>query len=57
MRVFAFSDLHVDYAVNLNHIKRHYYASHTTINPTGIVPRGPELDFTAPHGRERLRAA
>jgi len=29
--------------VNLDHIKRHYYISHTTINPTGIVPTGPEL--------------
>jgi putative glutathione S-transferase len=31
--------------VNMNHIKRHYYGSHKTINPTGIVPVGPELDF------------
>ncbi len=40
--------------VNLNHIKRHYYASHTHINPTGIVPKGPELDFTGPHDRGRF---
>jgi putative glutathione S-transferase len=40
--------------VNLTHIKRHYYATHLDINPTGIVPVGPELDFTVPHGRERL---
>jgi len=33
---------------NLTHAKRHYYESHRTINPTGIVPRGPELDFDAP---------
>ncbi|WP_159715252.1 glutathione S-transferase family protein [Geminicoccus flavidas] len=33
---------------NLTHAKRHYYESHRTINPTGIVPRGPELDFGAP---------
>jgi putative glutathione S-transferase len=33
------------------HIKRHYYMSHTTINPTGIVPVGPDIDFDAPHGR------
>ncbi len=33
--------------VNFEHIKRHYYESHPTINPTGIVPRGPLLDFTA----------
>lgn len=39
--------------VNLDHIKRHYYGSHRTINPTGIVPRGPALDFGAPHDRGR----
>ncbi len=39
------------------HIKHHYYESHRTINPTGIVPLGPSLDFAAPHGRERLAAA
>jgi putative glutathione S-transferase len=32
--------------VNLMHIKRHYYQSHRTINPTGIVPLGPEIKFT-----------
>jgi putative glutathione S-transferase len=37
--------------VNLTHIKRHYYESHGTINPTGIVPVGPELDLDSPHGR------
>ena len=37
--------------VNLSHIKRHYYESHGTINPTGIVPAGPELDLDSPHGR------
>ena len=40
--------------VNLAHIKRHYYMSHTTINPTGIVPVGPAIDYDAPHGREKL---
>jgi glutathionyl-hydroquinone reductase len=40
--------------VNFEHIKRHYYESHRTINPTGIVPVGPLQDFTLPHGRERL---
>jgi glutathionyl-hydroquinone reductase len=43
--------------VNLEHIKRHYYGSHKSVNPTGIVPKGPLLDLDAPHGRERLRAA
>jgi putative glutathione S-transferase len=40
--------------VNLDHIKRHYYFTHDDINPTRIVPIGPLLDFTRPHGRERL---
>lgn len=43
--------------VNMDHIKRHYYQSHRTINPVGIVPLGPILDFTRPHGRQRLAAA
>ncbi len=37
--------------VNFSHIKHHYYASHRTINPTRIVPKGPALDLDAPHGR------
>ncbi len=40
--------------VNMDHIKRHYYASHRTVNPTGIVPKGPDIDFTRPHGRGHL---
>ncbi len=40
--------------VNLAQIKRHYYASHVTINPTRIVPKGPEIDFALPHDRARL---
>ena len=43
--------------VNLFHIKQHYFGSHTSINPTGIVPTGPDIDFTAPHERDRLPAA
>lgn len=42
---------------DFTHIKTHYYASHATINPNGIVPKGPELDLEAPHERERLAAA
>jgi putative glutathione S-transferase len=38
--------------VDLGHIKRHYYMSHRRINPTGIVPVGPDLDFNAPAGRD-----
>ncbi len=37
--------------VSLDHIKRHYYTSHPMINPTGVIPAGPVLDFEAPHGR------
>ena len=37
--------------VDFDHIKRHYYVTHTSINPTGIVPEGPLLDLTQPHGR------
>ena len=37
--------------VRLDQIKTHYYGSHRTINPTGIVPKGPELDFWAPTRR------
>ena len=40
--------------VNFDHIKRHYYMTHDEINPTRIVPIGPVLDLTSPHGRERL---
>ncbi len=40
--------------VNVKHIKDHYYRSHGTINPTGVVPAGPLLDFDRPHGRETL---
>lgn len=43
--------------VNMHHIKTHYYRSHLTINPTGIVPVGPQQDLTTPHGRDRLLAA
>ena len=40
--------------VDMWHIQHHYYASHQTINPTGIVPKGPALDFDATHDRQRL---
>lgn len=43
--------------VSMDHIKRHYYMSHETINPTRVVPAGPELDLTTPHGRDSLKAA
>lgn len=37
--------------VDMRHIKGHYYESHRTINPTGIVPVGPVMTLTLPHGR------
>jgi putative glutathione S-transferase len=36
------------------YIKKHYYGSHSTINPTGIVPLGQEIDFNRPHNRAGL---
>jgi putative glutathione S-transferase len=42
--------------VDFDHIKRHYYQSHRTINPTGVVPAGPAIDYGRPHGRERIGA-
>lgn len=41
--------------VNMDHIKRHYYYTHDDINPSRIVPVGPVLELSAPHGRERLK--
>lgn len=40
--------------VDFRHIKHHYYCSHKTINPTGVVPLGPVLDLESPHGRETI---
>ncbi|MBT8120191.1 MAG: glutathione S-transferase family protein [Gammaproteobacteria bacterium] len=40
--------------VNMDHIKYHYFASHKSINPTGVVPKGPDIDFMLPHGRESI---
>ncbi|NBB09649.1 glutathione S-transferase family protein [Pseudomonas sp. SLFW] len=40
--------------VDFVHIKHHYYASHATINPTGVVPKGPAQDFKLDHDRTRL---
>ncbi len=42
--------------INMNHIKNHYYGSHTSINPSGVVPLGPVIDFTAPHSRNKLQS-
>jgi putative glutathione S-transferase len=43
--------------VSFDHIKQHYYRSHTTINPSGVVPVGPRLDLGRPHGRTNMEAA
>jgi len=40
--------------VSIDHIKRHYYGSQRQVNPTGIVPIGPTIDFAAPHDRNRF---
>lgn len=40
--------------VDMQHFKDHYYRSHDTINPTGVVPVGPRLDLNALHGRDHL---
>jgi putative glutathione S-transferase len=40
--------------VDFDHIKRHYYMTHTEINPTQIVPLGPSIDLSTPHRRDRL---
>ena len=41
----------------MRHIKSHYYGSHDMINPTGVIPVGPALDFSEPHGRDAQKAA
>jgi putative glutathione S-transferase len=43
--------------VNFAHIKKHYYQSHETVNPTRVVAIGPEMDLNAPHDRARLSHA
>ncbi len=47
----------IEPTVNFHHIKRHYYESHHSINPTGIIPAGPKQDLSQPHDRQRLPAA
>ena len=39
--------------VDIDYIKRHYYFSHSSVNPTQIIPKGPALDFNSPHNRDR----
>ncbi|KAI3973904.1 hypothetical protein MKX01_030480 [Papaver californicum] len=40
--------------VNKEHIKKHYYGSHPSINPFGIIPLGPDTDYSSPHDREKI---
>ncbi len=40
--------------VNFDHIKTHYYGSHTMINPSGIIPKGPQLDYNSDHNRSEF---
>ena len=40
--------------VNMQHIKDHYYTSHESINPSRVVPKGPEVNFMATHDRDRF---
>lgn len=40
--------------VNMDHIKEHYYTTHPDVTPSGIIARGPDLDFEAPHDRDEL---
>ncbi len=44
----------INKTVNFDHIKSHYYKSHKTINPTGIVPIGPISDFSGSHNRDKI---
>ncbi|MFP6699820.1 MAG: glutathione S-transferase family protein [Alphaproteobacteria bacterium] len=43
--------------VDIPRTKQHYYGSHLAINPFGVVPSGPKLNFDAPHDRGRLPGA
>ena len=40
--------------INMYHIKQHYYGSHETVNPSRVVPMGPEIDFMEAHNRQSL---
>ena len=42
--------------VNMEHIRKSYYGGHSPINPYGIIPVGPNIDYNAPHDREKFKA-
>ncbi len=44
----------IAHTVNLEHIIHHYYESHGDLNPKGLVPIGPDIEFTEEHDRDRL---
>jgi putative glutathione S-transferase len=44
----------IEETVAMDYIKKHYYGSHETINPTRVIPIGPEINFNTPHGREQF---
>ena len=44
----------VSATVNMEHIKNHYYASHESVNPSRVIPVGPDFDYSVPHGRAGL---
>lgn len=45
----------VNSTCRMDHIKEHYYTSHSWINPTRIIPKGPDLDLNSPHDRGEIR--
>ena len=42
----------IEATVRMDNIKNHYHISHTSINPSGVVPVGPNIDWLLPHGRD-----
>jgi glutathionyl-hydroquinone reductase len=44
----------VSETVNMHHIKHHYYGSHESVNPSRVVPMGPEIDFNEAHSRDQI---
>ena len=41
-------------SVHMDHIKNHYYASHNSLNPSGVIAKGPQIDYLEPHNRGHL---
>lgn len=49
-----YQQLGIAETINMQHIKKHYYGSHTMINPTGVIPLGPDIDFNQTHDRHKM---